>query len=272
MNAGLVWDAPLHPWFGMHLSLQPICTPHAPCKCCGTPSPLYGVVDFHKNAHAVLPCAGVPVYYYRCPTCGFIFTTLFDRHTIEDLKRDIYNDQYVLVDPDYVETRPRNNATFLANLLAADKPRILDYGGGTGVLERCLRAAGFREVDTYDPFVPAHAIRPGRRYDCVVSFEVVEHTTDPRRVFADMTSYLTESGVLLFSTLVQPPDIDRLALAWWYVLPRNGHVSLFARASLEKIASSLRFRLASFNEDLHLFFRTMPRWAAPYLAASTPAI
>src|SRR5207237_2813544 len=108
-------------------------------------------------------------------------------------------------------------------------------------------AAGFPRAETYDPFVPRYSAKPPDRFDCVVSFEVVEHSTDPARAFADMNDFLTGSGLILFSTLLQPADIDHQGLNWWYAAPRNGHVSLYSRASLEKVVQPFGLKLGSFN-------------------------
>ena len=60
-----------------------------------------------------------------------------------------------------------------------------------------LRTVGFARVDTYDPFVPAlqHRIGP-IVFDCVVCFEVVEHSTDPTSLFADINDTLDGSGII----------------------------------------------------------------------------
>jgi SAM-dependent methyltransferase len=254
----------------MDSRLQPICAKHAQCKCCGNLAVPYGVVDFHKNCEIarqkVLDISGVPIYYHRCPACGFIFTTAFDHFTNEDFTRHIYNDEYALVDPDYQEIRPRANAASLCSLFSAVKPgRILDYGGGNGTLTGFLREAGFGHVDTYDPFVPRYSVRPADRFDCIVSFEVVEHTTDPARVFADMNELLAESGLILFSTLLQPADIDQQGLNWWYAAPRNGHVSLYTRASLSNVVQRFGFKFGSFNDNCHVLFREIPDFARHFI-------
>jgi SAM-dependent methyltransferase len=254
----------------MNSGLQPMCAQQTPCKCCGAPAFRYGVVDFHKNCEIqrrkVLDISGVPIYYYRCPICHFIFTTAFDHFTNEDFLRHIYNEEYALVDPDYQEARPRGNAATLCQLFSAARPsRILDYGGGNGVLAELLRASGFSQTETYDPFVPRFSAKPPDRVDCIVSFEVVEHTTDPARVFAEMNDLLTDPGLILFSTLLQPGDIDQQGLNWWYAGPRNGHVSLFSRASLAKVVEPFGFKLGSFNDALHVLFREIPEFARHFI-------
>ncbi len=254
----------------MKTELQPICPKEAQCKCCGAQAVRYGVVDFHKNCELyrrnALDASGIPIYYHRCPACGFIFTTAFDHFTNEDFERYIYNAEYPLIDPDYELARPRGNAGILSNLFQVARPRrMLDYGGGSGVLAETLRIVGFSRVETYDPFVPRFNTRPSDRFDCVVCFEVVEHSTDPVSLFADMNDTLDDPGIILFSTLVQPADIDRQGLNWWYAAPRNAHVSLYTRTSLHKIGERFGFYLGSFTESYHVFFREIPDFARHFI-------
>lgn len=254
----------------MKVGLRAVCAEQAACKCCGAMAFPYGVVDFHKNCEAhrrqVLGISGIPIYYYRCPECRFLFTTAFDDFSTDDFRRHVYNEEYLLVDPDYLGVRARSNAEFLVQLFPGPRPgRVLDYGGGSGVLADCLRAAGFPEVENYDPFVPAHSNRPDGRFDCVVCFEVVEHSTDPEDTFADMMDFLSEPGLIVFSTVLQPADIDRQGLSWWYAGPRNGHVSLFSRESLQALIEPYGFACASFNNNLHVLYREVPGFARHFL-------
>jgi SAM-dependent methyltransferase len=254
----------------MSVDFHPVADRQAVCKCCGSPTSLYGVVDFHKNCnihqHKVLDVSGIPIYYYRCPQCGFLFTTAFDHFAQEDFHRHVYNADYLLVDPDYRESRPRGNAALICQLFPTIKPRrILDYGSGEGLLAEVLRGTGLFEVDSFDPFVPQRAARPPHRYDCIVSFEVLEHSTDPVQTMADMNSFLTNDGLILLSTLLQPADIDQQGLNWWYAGPRNGHVSLFSRASLLKLVQPFEFTHAWFNDNLHVLFRRVPAFAQHFI-------
>jgi 2-polyprenyl-6-hydroxyphenyl methylase/3-demethylubiquinone-9 3-methyltransferase len=254
----------------MKSGLQAVCAVKSPCKCCGAAAIPYGVVDFHKNCEIlrrkVLDVSGVPIYYYRCPECRFLFTTAFDDFSADDFRRYVYNDEYLLVDPDYAGRRARSSAEFLTQLFEEARPRrLLDYGGGSGILADCLREAGFPQVESYDPFVPPHAGRPAGRFDCVVCFEVVEHSTDPRQTFADMLDFLAEPGIVVFSTLLQPRDIDQQGLNWWYAGPRNGHVSLFSREGLQALIEPFGFACASFNDNLHVLYREVPDFARHFL-------
>ena len=50
-------------------------------------------------------------------------------------------------------------------------------------------------------------------------------------------------------------------MGWWYIGPRNGHISIFSKRSLALVWSKLGYRLGSFNDDLHVAFRRVPDFA-----------
>jgi hypothetical protein len=249
------------------LTLKPAAPEPMPCKICGAPSPLYGVVDFNRSCEipdgAKLPLLGMPVYYRRCGACGFLFTDAFDDWSQDDFKTHIYNDGYYAVDPDYKMTRPRNNAAAVDRLFGAHKAilRVLDYGGGNDTLCAGLRAAGFPVATTYDPFVPEFAKPPEGKFNLVTCFETLEHMPDPLTGIGAIVANLEDAGLVLFSTLLQPQDFDMLRLNWWYVGPRNGHISMFSRDTLGRAWRFYGYRTGSFNDNMHVAFRTLPEFA-----------
>lgn len=232
------------------------------CTVCGMPSPLMGVVDFHKSClereGKRLSLRGVPIYYRRCPRCGLVFADTMLRWTDRDFARCIYNADYAVVDPDYAEIRPVGNARWLRQLLgeAAAGVSVIDYGGGNGRCAAELRAAGMRAA-TIDPHV-AHAAPEFATADMVTAFEVFEHAVWPQRVLDEMQALMEPDGALIFSTLLQPADFDALGLGWWYVAPRNGHVSIHSRRSLTELLRSRGLHLASFSDGMHVAFRQPP--------------
>jgi 2-polyprenyl-6-hydroxyphenyl methylase/3-demethylubiquinone-9 3-methyltransferase len=76
-----------------------------------------------------------------------------------------------------------------------------------------------------------------------------------------MVKSLPGPGMILFSTLLQPQDFDKTRMAWWYVGPRNGHVSLFSRNALMLAFQRHGLATASFNDNLHMAFRAVPEFA-----------
>jgi 2-polyprenyl-6-hydroxyphenyl methylase/3-demethylubiquinone-9 3-methyltransferase len=255
----------------------PIQSRETACKCCGAAAQLYGVCDFAKMGRErfgeLLPRTGIPIYYYRCAACGFIFTTQFDQATHDELTRHVYNDEYVrAVDLDYASARPESNANFVNEVFGEHKHSIavLDYGGGNGLLASRLRELGFPHVETYDPFSPEFAARPTGKFNLVLSFEVVEHVPAPLATFQDMVSLLDASrGVLLFSTLLLPEDIDAYRVGWWYIAPRNGHISIHTLSSLAAVLGKCGLRVASANSNLHCAFREIPDFARHFVTPAT---
>lgn len=231
------------------------------CKCCGAAVNAAFHLDFSRSCedrHApVFPPCGEMVEYGRCESCGFVFSTHFDELTATEMAAKIYNDDYVLVDPEFQFVRPHRTAAQLARIspYARGNISVLDFGGGRGELARLLREQGFQHADFYDPFFGDAAV-PERRYDLVTAFEVFEHTTDPLGTAAQAASFLSAGGFLLFSTLLQP----RAALpSWWYIAPRNGHISIHTRASLLAIATGLNLHYMPIDAGLHIFHRDADR-------------
>jgi SAM-dependent methyltransferase len=236
------------------------------CKCCGGPTRPFARHDAARScadraAPAFPPC-GRMVAYHRCRRCGFVFTTDFDALSDAALGAAIYDADYIRADPDFAEARPRLFADYLRGLLARRRgpPSVLDYGGGAGRLAGLLREQGIA-CDNFDPYFAAGAAPPGKPeggYDLVTAFEVFEHSRDPLATARDALRWLAPTGVLLFSTHLQPRRLDP---DWWYIAPRNGHVSLHSAASLGVLARRLGLRLLSVGEVLHVF------WPPPAAAA-----
>ena len=208
----------------------------------------------------MLPQSGVPIYYRRCAICDFLFTDAFDGWSDEEFKAHVYNDDYPQVDRDYLGARPHANADVVARLWGERKAetRVLDFGGGNDLFCARLRAKGFPVAVTYDPMVPAYAQRPDGKFDLVTSFETLEHVPDPVASTALIAACVAEPGLILYSTVVQPADFGNQGLAWWYVAPRNGHISLFSRRALAVLWGRHGYKTFSFDDANHLAFRTLP--------------
>jgi SAM-dependent methyltransferase len=234
------------------------------CKICGDDAPLHGVVDFNKSCELqrglVLPLLGMPIWYRRCASCGFVFTRMFDGFTQEDWKREVYNVRYLEIDPDYASVRAEANAPLVASIagqlgltdpaygtIMIERPRLLDYGSGNGKLTEllaCLPA----DCAAWDPLGPGE--KPDRQFDLVTAFEVFEHTTTPVETAREALAFIRPGGALLFSTLVcddlGPQEMN------WYIAPRNGHVSIHSTKSLDLMLSGLGFGTRHLTPNIHM--------------------
>jgi hypothetical protein len=237
------------------------------CKICGGVSHPYGLVDFNKSCEEArglcLTNSNVLIYYLRCTQCGFVFTNAFDNWDEREFKTYIYNEDYLKIDPDYGGARAKLDAARLKKLLPnVQGVRALDYGGGEGHLARLMAQESYKEVDTYDPFVKTHAEPPSGKYDLLTCFETLEHLPQPETAVKKIASYLNEVGLVVFSTLVIGDQARQEGINWWYIGPRNGHVSIFSRNALGLIWEKYGFSLASFGDNFHIAWRKMPTFAS----------
>jgi SAM-dependent methyltransferase len=239
------------------------------CPICQATCTPHDVVHFNKACNDSREksgaAAGAPVHYFRCDPCGFCFAPEFADWRLEDFEARIYNDEYVLVDPDYLETRPRENARGLLATFGdrASAIRHLDYGGGNGLLSKILSDAGWRS-QSYDPFVDRD-IRPSQlgQFDLITAYEVFEHVPDVKQLVKELSLLLASDGIVIFSTLLSDGDLRAgQRLTWWYAAPRNGHISLFSRRSLDLLGASEGFKCGGNSTNLHVYWRQVPPWAS----------
>jgi hypothetical protein len=244
-----------------HIKMTSAATAHQlPCKICAHTSQFFGDCDFNRISSQTKKTFGQPtsagkVNYFRCSNCGFIFTNFFDAWTTQQFAEHIYNDDYLSIDTEYAEIRPTINAEVIGSLLGQHKDKItlLDYGGGNGRFAEILRQAGF-QASTYDKF-SEFSDRPTKTFNFLTCFEVMEHTCFPREGVQDLASLIDAKGTLIFSTLLQPDNIQDLGIDWWYIGPRNGHVSLFSKKSLQLLFELHGFSYNSVTDILHMATR-----------------
>ena len=131
--------------------------------------------------------------------------------------------------------------------------RILDYGGGAGLLCRLLRD-NLKDAYSFDRYASlgyasGFGAPPTESFDLVTAFEVLEHfpnpTVDLKEIFeARPRVVLATSG--LFSG--EGPD-------WWYLAPAAGqHVFFYSAKALHFIAARFGYEVLV-GSGYFLFFR-----------------
>lgn len=241
---------------------------HHKCPVCSSTSSLHDVVDFNKSCEEpkgkFLPKSGIPIYYALCESCGFLFAPEFSEWTEADFLSKIYNDNYVEIDPDYVEVRPASNFEFLQKYFGNVRHQVhhLDYGGGNGLLSNKLTHVGWNSC-SYDPFPQRNVdIASLGKFNFITAFEVFEHVPNPHVLLENISHLLDETGIVLFSTLANDGNIKQhQRLDWWYASPRNGHISLFSKKSLKVLGEKYGLNFVSMGPGLHCYFKKFPAWA-----------
>ena len=218
---------------------------NTPCKICGSNTVLIDVIDFNKscdqNFNKKEPLSGIPVFYYGCPECNFIFTTHCDNWTQEEFLQNIYNDKYIECDPDFKEARPISTAKCYENQFPQFKKlKILDFGSGHGLFGKYLNEKGFN-ITSYDPFYGNNEIPKSNSFDIVITTEVLEHSHTPIETVEKCLSFLKkdEPACFIAGTLLTPVSIEQLKhnlSSYWYAGPRNGHISLFSEKTMRLLA------------------------------------
>jgi hypothetical protein len=240
--------------------------PNRPCKICAADSCVIDVLDFNKicgppTAYFENQKVGVGVEYRRCPRCDFIFTEFFDEFTADLWGTFVYNpDYYSSIDPEYESVRPRQESYKLRCLLRSPNAGWvgLDYGGGGGLLSQLMRQSGY-VFDCYDPFGADTTQEVNRgNYNLCSLFEVAEHAVDPIGMLGAILRMSSPArlGVLVGTQIHDGRNIQPGHLAnWWYAAPRNGHVSLFSKASLARLAASRSLSYLGLARGSHFLYR-----------------
>lgn len=146
---------------------------------------------------------------WRCTGCKSL-------HSAEDADLGYYYSAYPphKVDASKLNFVTRIGCRHRANILIRQglkkTDRILDYGCGGGLFLQFLKEEGFSNVAGYDAYVPAYADKRilEERYDAIVSWDVIEHTDEPRDFFRSLTGLLRPGGLLTIGT----PNAEHISL------------------------------------------------------------
>jgi hypothetical protein len=212
------------------------------CNICKSPiKEIYKAKVLHKY----------DVQYYKCTSCGFIQTEkpywLEEAYSSAITRQDI-------------GLLYRNHITLpllktLSKVYFSKNIKMLDYGGGYGVLVRIMRDCGYDmyRLDKFCENIFAKGFDDENgKYGLLTAFEVFEHLENP---IEEMKKMLQHSDHIFFSTEVQPHD-HVTPENWWYMTPQAGqHVSLYSLKSLEILATGFGLNFYTNGINFHLFTR-----------------
>lgn len=179
--------------------------------------------DLPSNKHSggALDVPGKPVNYYECSHCFFLFA----KHLVD------YTQYWDVIEE---SNSGRVLETLRLYLLSEGIGKsVLDYGCGKGFSIQAFRKLGI-DADGCDVEKNGlvYFIDEAPKKDIVVACEVVEHFNDPVASFKHMASLANES--IAFQTAYYDPETCHRN--WWYLGPKNGHISLYSVKSLNILA------------------------------------
>ncbi|MFO8022273.1 MAG: class I SAM-dependent methyltransferase [Perlabentimonas sp.] len=126
----------------------------------------------------------------------------------------------------------------------------LDFGSGTGpVITKMLEEKGYKVLQ-FDPFFHNTPEALTRKYDFIVSCEVIEHFYNPRKEFEQLQSMLNPGGELICMTDIYKDSIN---FEKWYYKDDPTHVFFYHPEAFEYIKERFGFRSVLVNNRLVRF-------------------
>ena len=184
---------------------------------------------------------GELVVYGECSSCGHVSTDYFDDWTHERFKDEIYNDQYHVHDPAYVERRPIATAAAVARFY--DRPtKVLDYGSGSGLLTKILSKFGMESI-AFDPMTTKPLVSSDK-FDLLLCIEVLEHVPNPWVAAETLLRHAGRGADVVVTTLLLPEATEHEN---WWMGPRNGHIHAYSKASLDQLFPGMK----TFSPGVH---------------------
>ena len=198
------------------------------------------------------------VAYFKCPECEIIKPE--NPHWLAES----YSSAIAATDVGLVSRNLYHADVVNAILARLQNPsrKVLDVGGGYGLLCRILRDRGWDcyTMDSYCENVLAKTFNApdGMQADTLLAFEVFEHIEDPLEF---VRSKVDEHGAKLFvfSTLTHPWDIPPTDWSY-YAFETGQHISLYKRSTLAVIAKKIGWHYIPLTDGLHMFSKEKPKF------------
>ncbi len=169
------------------------------CNLCEDPGTLEGAAEAGEVPCNVREFRRDLFTLWRCTGCGSL-------HCAEDADLDRYYAHYPLKIQKLTFSERigyRNRLRLIQAQGLSSCARILDYGCGAGLFVEFLREQGVENAAGYDPLCTQICEIPWRleeQYDAVVSYDVIEHSDDPRAFLRSLVSLVRPGGLLVVGT------------------------------------------------------------------------
>lgn len=205
------------------------------------------------------------VSYFLCSNCGFHFAekpywlqesyeNIINRKDFGIMERNLKNMKYIFSylfmnnDFDSYHNGRRYHMT--------ENVRLVDYGGGHGVLTRLLRDSGIDAwwTDKYAENIFALGYEADKNnYKYLTMFEVMEHVVEPADEIKKVVE-LYNPETIFFSTMLYGKKGVLPQRDWWYYIYDIGqHISFYCTDSLKYIGDLIGYNFYTNGIDFHCY-------------------
>lgn len=175
----------------------------------------------------------------------------------------------------FMETHPLRA---LRSVTLGRRSRIVDVGGGKGVMLRGLRALGFRNLTCVDPYLRFSGQRDGIRFmsctlgDLTESFDVImyhhalEHVVDLEAELKAARRSLAPGGAVIIRMPTLPNSAYDAYGANWIQIDAPRHIHILSREGMKVAAQRCRLEVVATGDDSTEF----QFWGSQEYAADVP--
>lgn len=210
------------------------------CRLCGAT----GVQIFSKTI-----LQKYDVAYFQCTQCESLQTA--EPYWLDES----YADSRPIRDVWMVERNQHMQLIvyFIAKVFGlSSSDKILDWGGGNGLLVRMLRDVGLHAylLDKYaaNYYAVGFEEQPSQEYEMITAFELWEHLPYPDREIEEI--FCRKPKIHLLSTQLYADQDDK----WSYLHPESGkHVFFYSEKAMRYIANKYSYEVC-LGKSLHIFY------------------
>lgn len=199
------------------------------------------------------------VKYYRCKKCGSVQTET--PYWLDEAYSNAITETDIGLCSRNIWLQEKISA--IIKVCFSELPideKMLDYGGGDGMLVRLLRDCGmhFEWYDKYCKNIFSKTFEKSKeRYKLVTAIELFEHFSNPKEEIKELLN-LGEN--IIFTTEVLPDSIPKID-DWWYYSPETGqHVAFYSRNGLQCIAENNGLNYMGYQNIHILSQKSISEW------------
>ncbi len=184
------------------------------CNVCEHPGTFENSAEINQVFSNVRKFKDQKFTVWRCSSCRSL-------HSKEEVDLDYYYKHYPVALAKKEELPSTSsysrNRIFYKRLQLLQKRgfkrehELLDYGCGNGDFLSFLQQLGYQKCFGYDPYSPNYSNKKvlERKYDFIVSYDVIEHVNEPRQFIKDLVDSLKVGGLFVVAT----PNADGIDLS-----------------------------------------------------------